>query len=296
MKLKSWNEASRKLKSRKYKISLMKLRVAFFLVFILLLIGKTNSQVLPNFNPEKAALTKNYIRSGFIDFAQVTSAPFSWQQKDWMLFGGVSVGTVLLFTSDLKISTWFYKHRTSSSSKIVDSFIEPWGGDIQKNYTIYSIIGCYAIGLAIKDEQLKKVAMLSTKAIIVSGVLNGLSKAAFGRKRPYQTQLNSAHIWEGPNLKGYYSFPSGHTMSVWSVASVFAYEYKNKPWVPITAYSLATLVGVSRIHDNDHWASDVFLGAAFGWTIGHFIAKQNNWGLSISSVNGKSTAGLAYTF
>lgn len=272
------------------------MRVTLLLVIIVLLAGKTNSQLLPDFNPEKAALTKKYVRSGFVDFAKITSAPFSWQQKDWLLFGGISAGTALLFTSDLEISNWFYKHRTNTSSKIVDAFIEPWGGDIHKNYTIYSIIGYYAVGLAIKNEKMKKVAMLSTKAIIVSGVLNGLSKAAFGRKRPYQTQLTSAHIWEGPNLKGYYSFPSGHTMSVWSVASVFAYEYKHKPWVPISAYSLAALVGVSRIHDNDHWASDVVVGAAFGWAIGHVIAKQNNWGLSISSVNGTSTAGLALRF
>jgi membrane-associated phospholipid phosphatase len=41
--------------------------------------------------------------------------------------------------------------------------------------------------------------------------------------------------------------------------------YKNKKWVPPVAYSLATLVGLSRIYDNAHWGSDVLAGAAIGF-------------------------------
>jgi membrane-associated phospholipid phosphatase len=49
--------------------------------------------------------------------------------------------------------------------------------------------------------------------------------------------------------------------------------------VPLAAYSLATLTGISRIYDNKHWASDVFLGAALGYTMAELIWKANNWGI-----------------
>jgi hypothetical protein len=37
----------------------------------------------------------------------------------------------------------------------------------------------------------------------------------------------------------------------------------------VLAYGISTVSALSRLHDNDHWASDVFLGSA----IGYFTAK-----------------------
>ncbi|MCD4731280.1 MAG: phosphatase PAP2 family protein, partial [Bacteroidales bacterium] len=64
-------------------------------------------------------------------------------------------------------------------------------------------------------------------------------------------------------------------------ASVLAQGYKDKLWVGITSYSIATLVGLSRLHDGKHWATDVIAGAAIGTAIGitlssiNFSAKDN---------------------
>jgi membrane-associated phospholipid phosphatase len=41
--------------------------------------------------------------------------------------------------------------------------------------------------------------------------------------------------------------------------------YQDHKWVPVVSYSIATLVGLSRIYDNAHWASDVMAGAAVGF-------------------------------
>jgi membrane-associated phospholipid phosphatase len=50
-----------------------------------------------------------------------------------------------------------------------------------------------------------------------------------------------------------------------TTATVFATMYRDQRWVPPVAYGLATLVGLSRIYDNAHWASDVMAGAAIGF-------------------------------
>ena len=47
-------------------------------------------------------------------------------------------------------------------------------------------------------------------------------------------------------------------------------EQTESPLVDVLSYSLATLVGISRVHENKHWASDVLFGSA----IGYFVAKK----------------------
>ncbi len=46
----------------------------------------------------------------------------------------------------------------------------------------------------------------------------------------------------------------------------------------ILVYSLATIAGFSRIHDNKHWASDIFIGSAIGYFVGKKISDLNRPG------------------
>lgn len=59
--------------------------------------------------------------------------------------------------------------------------------------------------------------------------------------------------------------PSGHTTTAFAVATVFADQYgEESKYIPVIAYGLATLTAWSRVYDNSHWASDVFIGAIVG--------------------------------
>lgn len=71
-----------------------------------------------------------------------------------------------------------------------------------------------------------------------------------------------------------YSFPSGHTAQAFASAALFSDEFaQHKPWLAATAYTSATVVGVLRILNNKHWASDVVAGAGFGM----LSAKASEW-------------------
>ncbi len=48
------------------------------------------------------------------------------------------------------------------------------------------------------------------------------------------------------------------------------------------SYSLASLTGLSRIHDNRHWASDVFCGAMLGWGTAKLLSKSDNIGIAVT--------------
>jgi membrane-associated phospholipid phosphatase len=52
------------------------------------------------------------------------------------------------------------------------------------------------------------------------------------------------------------SFPGGHAMFTWAMATVVAHEY-SKPWIPILTYGAAFAVTTSRLLARDHWSSDM---------------------------------------
>jgi membrane-associated phospholipid phosphatase len=47
-----------------------------------------------------------------------------------------------------------------------------------------------------------------------------------------------------------------------------------KWWVAALGYTTATAVGISRMQQQKHWASDVVAGALIGTTVANFIYKQ----------------------
>jgi len=67
-------------------------------------------------------------------------------------------------------------------------------------------------------------------------------------------------------FSGHDSFPSGHTTLAFAAAAALDRETRSR-WVPALAYPLATLVAWSRLHDRQHWVSDVVGGAAIGFGV-----------------------------
>jgi membrane-associated phospholipid phosphatase len=84
-------------------------------------------------------------------------------------------------------------------------------------------------------------------------------------------------------LDGAGCFPSGHTASAFSVATVFAGRYPELAWA---AYGMAGIIGASRVSTRAHFPSDVFFGAALGYSISHFVVMER-----VMTPNGHVTAG-----
>ena len=77
---------------------------------------------------------------------------------------------------------------------------------------------------------------------------------------------------ETPNGKDY-AWPSGHTSSSFTVASVLDEFYGPKVGIP--AYVAASAVAYRMMDTGDHWASDVVFGATLGWVVGHTVAGRH---------------------
>ena len=68
-----------------------------------------------------------------------------------------------------------------------------------------------------------------------------------------------------PDGSSYTSFPSGHTAQAFVAATFMHKEFGHiSPWYSIGAYTVASSVGILRILNNRHYASDVLVGAGIG--------------------------------
>jgi len=94
-------------------------------------------------------------------------------------------------------------------------------------------------------------------------------KVTTQRQRPYQGRGN------GDFFSGGLSFPSEHSALSWSIASVIAHEYPG--WfTKFAAYGLASAVTLARVTAQQHFPSDVVIGAGLGWYFGHEVYRAHH--------------------
>ena len=139
----------------------------------------------------------------------------------------------------------------------------------------------YALGLARKDPYAQRTSLLAGEAVADVEILTTVMKDIDRRLRPSEIPPNGdfTHTWfkePGSVLRGRGSFPSGHTIAAFSIATVFADRYRRHRWVPWVAYGLASAVGFSRVTLQAHFPSDVFAGAALGYAVSHYVVLRSH--------------------
>jgi len=145
--------------------------------------------------------------------------------------------------------------------------------------TIATPISLYAIGLIRRDSKMQRTGLLAGEAVADAEILTTVLKDATSRVRPAGIPAggNFSDTWfegRGSLLRGNGSFPSGHTIAAFSVATVIARRYGNHRWVPYAAYGMAAVVGFSRLSLSAHFLSDVFMGGALGYSISRFTVLR----------------------
>jgi membrane-associated phospholipid phosphatase len=150
-----------------------------------------------------------------------------------------------------------------------------WSGRVSQLGAAYTLAGfsgaTYLIGKATDNSHAKETGLLSLEALGHAQLLALGLKTITQRERPLDENPGGTGFWKGGD-----AFPSGHATSSFAVAAVFAYEYRDHIAVPITAYSLASLISVSRLSARRHWASDIFVGGSMGFLIGRYVYKHHH--------------------
>lgn len=226
--------------------------------------------------PSNKQLLKVYFPQLVYNLKQQALSPFRASPSQWKFTAGSLITCLVLIEFDKAIQS-----RVQEPLKTKASFI-----NLNKNISLIGseigigfVGGWLAGGLLFKNNKATETALLASQSVITSTIWNRLLKYSTLRERPYSATFSKTekYYFKGPKqfakLVGnsdYHSFASGHTATAFAIATVFAEQYKEVPMVVITAYTLASAVGVSRVITNKHWSSDVIIGAL----IGYGCAKQ----------------------
>jgi membrane-associated phospholipid phosphatase len=122
-------------------------------------------------------------------------------------------------------------------------------------------------GVVAHDPHAQETGFLTAEALANAvPIYVGLQLIA-GRERPNEGAGHGRFL-QNHSINS--SFPSGHALFAWTMASVIAHEYPRR-WVKILVYGTATAVSVTRFTGREHFVSDVAVGSFLGYFIGRHI-------------------------
>ena len=140
-------------------------------------------------------------------------------------------------------------------------------------------------------------------SILFIGVLacSGIISYVF-KKILFKTSMRPLHYMadmplrypEGMEAHFKYSFPSGHTMTIFAAAFLLFWTYRSYR-VALITYTIAIIVGISRIYLFQHFLIDVYFGAILGITESLLIVwiMENKFKLHQSRVLNQSLSPIA---
>lgn len=206
---------------------------------------------------------------------------FTW--RDGVLAAGFVGLTIGMFPLDESTAREFRDSTSQASrflkngSQVVQYIADPG--------SIVIGVGMYGVGRLANWRNVEDLGLHGTEAVIVGGAATGFLKGVLGRARPRavgDSVPNSFAFGRGFRRgNDYMSFPSGHATAAFAAASVVTSEsqrfWPHQTWaVGTVMYGGATLVALSRIYNNAHWASDVALGAAIGTFSGIKVVRYSH--------------------
>lgn len=150
------------------------------------------------------------------------------------------------------------RHFTGDSHHSFDASWRDAFGAAGNPGTHFAVAGLwYLAGQQSQDEKTYNVGKTLFSALIINGASTMAGKAA---------------SWDDSPNGEWGAFPSGHTSSTFTFASVMHRAYG--PWVGAPLYALGGLVAYERLEDGEHYLSDVVMGGVMGLVIGHAVAGE----------------------
>ena len=206
---------------------------------------------------------RKILRNFWHDQKAIWTSPAHINSKNVRWWGVFGASTAILIATDRRTSSVVSKNESGIA----------WSKGISHIGAAYVTVpvatGLYVFGRHKNDPKAREAGILGLEALLDSQIAVAVMKAAAGRERP---DFGDGH---GHFFKGQRGFPSGHAIMTWSFASLISHEYAPGKITPVIAYSLASLVSVSRFTARKHFASDIVAGSAMGWFIGRYVYEHH---------------------
>ena len=176
-----------------------------------------------------------------------------------LIFGSVSISSWINTHHNFVLDS-FFKYLTHLGDGITAIILIMILLIIRLDYGFYAIIG-FSLSTSI-TQFLKRVVFKDTMRPSV--YFNDL------------IEQGSWHLVDGVQLHQLYSFPSGHTTSIFSICVLLSL-FINSRKIKYSLCFIAILTGLSRIYLSQHFLVDVFAGSLIGFSaviISYFILNN----------------------
>jgi membrane-associated phospholipid phosphatase len=216
------------------------------------------------------------------DEARPAREPLFTASDAWIAASFVA-GTIAMYPVDRRLARSIQRDPLQDNSDLerTATFFRKMGTP----FSMYIGGGMYAIGRLARIERMADLGLHGTEALLIARHTNDLVKWAAGRARP-QLDIEDERNFRlgrgyGADREEYRSFPSGHAAMGFAAAAAVTAE--TAKWWPGSQWYIgpamfggAVLIGVSRMYDNRHWASDVVMGAAIGTFTGLKVVRYHH--------------------
>ena len=226
--------------------------------------GQTPAPSPPANASSTPTLESQFFKNILRDQKAIWTSPFHLHRRDARWLAPLGLGTAALIATDRDTADEIAEF----DDQLQASRIVSYPGS---TYGAAAIAGTFYLAGRFKhNDRARETGLLSLESLLDSEIVVVSLKAITGRRRP-RDLVHRGHFFEGGR-----SFPSGHSIHAWSVATVIAQEYSDHRWVQFSSYAIASAVSISRYTGEKHFLSDVLVGSALGYGIGRYVYRTHH--------------------
>lgn len=218
------------------------------------------------------------------------SAQLNWDKNDFLTLGLIAAGSFTLMQFDDSIKDEIGRINSDKENWLMEAG-RYWGEPLPS----IALSGLLLIhGYSTNDETTKKIGFEIGQSFFYSVSVTSALKIILGRARPNtgnSASTFSPFSFSNPN----WSHPSGHATIAFSLSTVLAANTENN-YLKVLAFIPALFTATSRVYQNHHWTSDVFLGAAIGYFTGKFVTGIHNKNEQVHLIDNTPIVSLSLSF
>lgn len=190
-------------------------------------------------------------------------------RRDAYIAGAFAAGAVAMFPVDRTLANHLQDSTVQANQLL--SHAATGARRLASPGALVLPLAAFVGGRALHKPGVADLGLHTFESVVLAELVTDVVKTAAGRARPDQNPDDpfDYRFGRGFGKHAFASMPSGHTTAAFAAASaataeVGAHWPRHRTLVGATLYTAAGLVGLSRMYNNQHWASDVVVGAAVG--------------------------------
>ena len=223
---------------------------------------------LPNApQPQPEVTLKDFPMNVVKDQGAIWTSPARIRLKDldWLVPLAAATGAAIATDRDAMVHVVPHDAQLNQRSLDVSNVLT--GG------MVAAPVGLLGWGALKDNAHARETGLLGAEAMVDAVAVEQGMKLIFWRERPGVDNSNGKFFQSSAGIDS--SFPSSHSVITWASAAVLAGEYPST-LNRFLIYSAATGVSVTRVLGQEHFPSDVLVGSAAGWLVGHYVFRKRH--------------------